>query len=284
MSVYDSDGSLIRTTELNSHGNMKIGVSGAELSGSHFKVVYNMAGTAAGPGDVLAGVESIEVDALIGNRPLYAFTEQFDFGDVQEQNKWTVQLGLGTGPQGPQFNSTTIHYNAPANAYEPLAASEIRIEPASAQASGKGDITLIRRVDAGDGETFTNPVFEADAHGYSGWGTLVQLWISRDGVNWDVASDPASAGYVDQHLVADATGVDGYRDLSSLWLKVRMYDIHAFGDPSVSYVHAWNFTLNGLTTSPVPEPSGISLIAMLSACILGKRRHVSFFSGKDVPR
>ena len=270
MSVFDANGTLVRTTQLTSD-RMTLGISGAELSGRQFKVVYSMNGTAAAAGDVLAGVNSVQVDAVIGNRPLYAFQRQFNLGDVQEQNRWSVAIGPSTGPQGAQFNPTTTHYNPQSNAYEPLNSSEVRIRPADASTNGTGDVTVIRRVDAGSGEIFTNPVFEADAHGYGSWGSAVQLWLSADGIHWNIGSTLAQAWFDDQHLIADATGVDGFQDLSSVWLKIRMYDLYGFGNPTKTYVHAWNLTLVGLTTAPVPEPT---VVWSLAALTLFSRRAV----------
>ena len=123
---------------------------------------------------------------------------------------------------------------------------------------------MIRRVAAGAGEIFTNPMFEADAHGYGSWGSAVQLWLSSDGVHWDVASTLAQAGFDDQHLIADATGVGGFQDLPSVWLKIHMYDLYGFGNPAKTYVHAWNLTLGGLTTTPVPEPAVVWGLAALA--------------------
>ena len=248
MSVLDSDGRLIGSTSLNGQASMSLGISGAEFTGRQFKVVYTMNGTAAAAKEVLAGVNSIEVNTITGSTPLNDVMYSFDFSSPAEQSRWTATLNPATGPKGPQYNATTVHYDAQSNTYQPLNTSEVRVTPASPTQNGKGEFTLVRRFDASPGKTLNDLVFEANAFGYSSWGTQVQLWLSKDGTHWDAASAPASAGYVDQHLTADSTNLAGYDGLSSAWLKIRMYDIYGFGDPAQSYVHAWNFTLRARET------------------------------------
>lgn len=278
LAVFDSEGNLLGTSGLTPGGALNLDLSGARFSGRRFQVVYSMTGVAAAAGDVLAGVEAIHVDALMGDRPFYAFRRNFEMDAPEERTAWSVTKNTDTGSQGPQYNASTTHYDATTNTHEPFASSEVRIEPVDATTNGTGEITLIRRFDAPEGETFARLVFEADAHGYSSWGSGVQLAMSKDGVHWDVTSQTATAGFEDQHLVADSIGVEGYEELSTVWLKVYLYDLYGFGDPTTQYVHAWNMTLSGVTTAePVPEPSVLSMLGLgvMSLWISGRRRRAA---------
>jgi len=63
MSVLDENGNVIQTTNMTAGGAMSMIVPGASFPGREFQVVYTMTGTSASIGDVLAGVNSIDVDA-----------------------------------------------------------------------------------------------------------------------------------------------------------------------------------------------------------------------------
>ncbi|QEG33403.1 hypothetical protein [Bythopirellula goksoeyrii] len=63
LSVRDSVGSEIGCATLGPQGTMDLVIPGDRLSGTNFQVVYTMGGTAKTNGEVLAGVESIEVEA-----------------------------------------------------------------------------------------------------------------------------------------------------------------------------------------------------------------------------
>jgi len=63
MSALDMDGNVLQTTNMTAGGTMDMVVPGGSFTGREFQVVYTMTGTAASADDVLAGVNSMDVDA-----------------------------------------------------------------------------------------------------------------------------------------------------------------------------------------------------------------------------
>jgi len=63
MSVLDSEGKTIKTARLTTEGNLKLVVPGSQVPGQRFKVIFELSGTATFAGDVLAGINFIEIEA-----------------------------------------------------------------------------------------------------------------------------------------------------------------------------------------------------------------------------
>lgn len=142
-----------------------------------------------------------------------------DFGTVSQQAQWVVS----GDSEGPQYTA-----NPAGDLSNDGLASRIQLG-----GSHLNELSLVLRVDAPDNKAFTNIIATADAWGFTSWVSTAKLYLSKDGVTFDLASNVATP---DQPpLVVDSTGNAEWEGVRSVWLKVYLGDglgmVDAYGNP-----------------------------------------------------
>ena len=98
---------------------------------------------------------------------------------------------------------------------------------------------------------YSDPVLTCTARGHAAYGTLVYIYFSPDGVNYDTIATTSGTGY--ELLEANAAGNPAYQKLRSFWVQVLL---------STGTNSAWDPFVNSLVLSatikmvPVFSPAG----------------------------
>ncbi len=132
-----------------------------------------------------------------------------------------------------------------------MGAGHVRIAPLDEATKDTGDIRLYRQITAPAGLKFSNLVFSGIGMGYSSHVTWANLLLSPDG-NWGESNnnpllvwDRASAGYDEAPVVADATGIEAYTNITTIFLQIRITDALAIGNPATNSPYMRSISLSG---------------------------------------
>jgi hypothetical protein len=210
---------------------------------------------------VLAGAASAQ--AAIINIP-------YAFDTVAEQNLWTVTATPYNGNTPiPEYYSNGITYGGP----ETRTGSDTNL---GVYPDRTGGLDFVTRIDAPAGEVFTSIVASADGAAFPNWGYTTSLQLSHDGTTFDLVED-APTSYSTAPVTVTGTGMPGYAGLSSVWLKVHMWDYYGFYSAGARYERVENIVFNG-ETAPVPEPATGALMVIGAGFLLARRRGMAAHS------
>src|SRR5690606_37523475 len=86
------------------------------------------------------------------------------------------------------------------------------------------------------------------------WNYSSNIQFSSDGVNFSIHSATPNTADGTETVNAVATGQPGFTNLTSVWLKVRLFDELGYFDGGDRYARVENITFQG-ETQPVLEPT-----------------------------
>jgi len=211
MSVLDADGSIIQTTNMSAGGAMGMVVPGGSFTGREFQVVYTMTGTAASVGDVLAGVNSMDVDA-----------------DVVIPAQKAIDLGAGTGSVlfEEDLRAMSIYHTAEFNNIGKITYSATGLHAGP----GPGVLEVIQEFSSQEDIALTT--LRADGSADQNNPTFLStigIGISLDGVN--VLGQLTSSGTFNGELVFDVT---------SLSIESNSFFVHLFLDGDFGLIRSYS--------------------------------------------
>lgn len=218
IAVLDENDNVIQTTNMTPGGSMSMIVPGASFTGREFQVVYTMSGTADVAGQVLAGVNSINVDASVVIPTQKAI-------DLEIANDGSVTFEEDLSGMSIYHTATFKNMNKIAYSSAGLLANP-----------NPGVLEVIQEFRTPEDIELTRLVADGSAD-FATFQATMGIGISLDGIN--IIEQITSSGTFDGDLILDLTGQDIQTD--------RFY-VHML--LSGSYGLMRSYTLEGVSLSP----------------------------------
>ena len=180
-------------------------------------------------------------------------TITYGLGEVLLYDSWGGYPAVALGGDGLNLDGDLLSNCAVSQGY-------------SDDGSSSPGTKLTKKIDAPSGKLINDVSFRAIMSGYpSAFGTGGYIELSRDGTTWEHRVMSAGADWWGTRYESSAVGDPLYQNLSSVWIRMGLYDTAGLSRPALNNLGAGgDLELNG-TLANIPEPG--SMLALGSGLI-----------------